>query len=268
VDYGLTGKSVIVTGASKGIGRAVAHAFLQEGANVALFARDEAELDRAVREGEQYAGTPLAVPGDVTKEEDRRRLVDATLGQFGSIDVLVNNAGGAGGFASFEELSLDDWRELFELNVYSVVGLTKLVLPHMRRAKSGRIINISSESAVQPDAEMPHYNASKAALNSITKSLSKAVGADGILVNAVAPAFIKTPALEALFEGIAGERKITLGEAEQWFLAQNRPNIVLKRAGTPEESAEVVLFLASAQASFVTGSVMRVDGGSVGTVSI
>lgn len=267
MDYGLTGKAVVVTGSSKGIGKAIAHAFIREGANVTFTARDEAELRRAAQEV-QGPGTALPVAGDITDAQHRETVVRATVERFGSLDVLVNNAGGIGAFASFEDLSLDDWRSLFELNVFSVVAMSKLVLPIMRAQRSGRIINISSESAVQPDAAMPHYNASKAALNSITKSLSKAVGRDGILVNSVAAAFIKTPLVEEMLANIGRERGISPAEAERWFLRENRPNIVLERAGTSEETAAAVLFLASSQASFITGSSVRVDGGSIATVGI
>ncbi|HTU68712.1 MAG TPA: glucose 1-dehydrogenase [Candidatus Baltobacteraceae bacterium] len=268
MDYGLKGRSVIVTGASKGIGRATGLAFAREGANVVLFARGAHEVERAAGDAKDLPGTALAIAGDVTKAEDRERLVKTTVDRFGGIDVLVNNAGSIGAFAPFEDLTLENWRALFELNLFSVVGLIQLVLPHMRKVRRGRIINISSESAVQPDPVMNHYNASKAALNNLTKSLSKAVGADGILVNAVAPAFIKTPLVEEMLANLAREHGTTPAQAEQAFLKENRPNIVLGRAGTSEESAEAVLFLASDQASFITGSVLRVDGGSVATVSI
>jgi 3-oxoacyl-[acyl-carrier protein] reductase len=266
VDLELRGKSVIVTGASKGIGRAIAYAFLREGANVALSARTQAELDRAVREGAALGGAPIAIVADVTREDDIRRIVDKTIAGFGSIDVLVNNAGSIGAFAPFEELTLEDWRRLFELNLFSVVALTRAVLPIMRAQRSGRIINISSESALQPDAAMAHYNASKAALNSLTKSLSKAVGEDGILVNTVSPAFIKTPLIDEMLAGIGRSRGIEVAAAEAAFLRESRPNIVLKRAGTPEEVASAVVFLASSRASFITGTNLRVDGGSVATV--
>jgi 3-oxoacyl-[acyl-carrier protein] reductase len=268
MDYGLLGKSVIVTGASRGIGKAIAAAFVSEGANVVISARTKAELDSAAAEMSAGPGQVIPIAGDVTQDAHRAALVDAANERFGGVHVLVNNAGTIGAFAGFEDLSLDDWRSVFELNVFAPVALTKLVLPFMRRQRFGRIINISSESGVQPDAAMSHYNASKGALNTLTKSLSKALGDDNILVNTVSPAFIKTPLVEDMLEGIARQHGTSIEQAEADFLENNRQNIVLKRAGTSEESAAAVLFLASAQASFITGANIRVDGGSIATVAI
>jgi 3-oxoacyl-[acyl-carrier protein] reductase len=268
MNYGLENKSVIVTGASKGIGKSIAAAFVAEGANVVLSARTESELNKSASEMRGGPGKVTTVAGDVTQEADRVALVETAKQRFGGLHVLVNNAGMIGAFVDFEHLSLDDWREVFELNVFAVVGLTKLVLPIMREQRWGRIINISSESGVQPDAAMTHYNASKGALNTLTKSLSKAVGADNILVNAVSPAFIKTPLVEEMLENIGRVKGVSATQAEADFLRENRPNIVLRRSGTSDESAGAVVFLASDQASFITGANIRVDGGSIASIAI
>ena len=268
MNMGLENKSVIVTGASKGIGKAVAAAFVVEGANVVMSARTESELSEAADELRGGPGKVVALAGDVTREEDRVALVDIANFRFGGVHVLVNNAGIIGAFADFENLSLDDWRAVFEVNVFAVVGLTKLVIPIMRKQRFGRIINISSESGVQPDAAMAHYNASKGALNTLTKSVSKAVGADNILVNTVSPAFIKTPLVEEMLENIARERGVSPSQAEADFLRESRPNLVLRRSGTPEESAGAVGFHASDQATFITGANIRVDGGSTASIAI
>ena len=187
--------------------------------------------------------------------------------RFGTIHVLVNNAGGVQAFASFNDhLTDDDWLAVLNLNLMSAVRSTRAVLPYMQQQKWGRIINISSESGTQPDAFMPHYNASKAAINNLTKSLSKAYGTDGILVNTVSPAFIMTPLVAEMMATVARERGVTPQEAHAQFLANNRPHIELRRPGRIEEVAAAAVFLASERASFITGTNLRVDGGSVASL--
>ncbi len=273
MDLGLEGKVVLVTGASKGIGRSIAAAFAREGCRVVINARNATELAKTAKEISAATTTTAkvqsevhAIAADVTKPDDASRLVAETVQRCGAIHVLVNNAGGVDQFAPFANVTDQQWLDVFNLNFLSAVRVTRAALPHMQKQKWGRIINISSESAVQPDALMPHYNASKAALNSLTKSLSKAYGQEGILVNTVSPAFIRTPLIDDFLGNIAREKKITPAEAEQQFLRENRPNIVLRRAGEPDETAGIVVFLASQQASFITGSNFRVDGGSVASV--
>jgi 3-oxoacyl-[acyl-carrier protein] reductase len=266
MELGLKGKVVVVTGSSKGIGRSIAAAFAHEGCQVVINGRHAKELEAAAAEMRGGQATVHTVVSDMTEAEGARRVVDETVARFGTIHVLVNNAGGAERFGSFEDLTDDEWIGAFNLNVLSAVRATRAALPPMQKQKWGRIINISSESGVQPDAMMPHYNASKSALNSFTKSLSKAYGKDNILVNTVSPAFIRTPLLEGLLEQQARARGITVDEAEKVLLREFRPNILLGRAGRADETAGIVVFLASEQASFITGSNYRVDGGSVASL--
>ncbi|MFY9691705.1 MAG: SDR family oxidoreductase [Candidatus Acidiferrales bacterium] len=269
MELGLKGKVVLVTGSSKGIGRSIAAAFVREGCQVVINARNAKELDATAAELRKDAaagGTVLAVASDVSQAHGAKRAVDETVARFGTIHVLVNNAGGVGRFGSFEDLTDDEWLDAFTFNVMSAVRATRAALPHMQKQKWGRVINISSESGVQPDAMMPHYNASKSAMNSLTKSLSKAYGKDNILVNTVSPAFIRTPLLEGMLQEQARARGITADEAEKVLLREFRPNILLGRAGKPDETAGIVVFLASDQANFITGSNFRVDGGSVASI--
>jgi NAD(P)-dependent dehydrogenase (short-subunit alcohol dehydrogenase family) len=267
MELGLKGKVVLVTGASQGIGKAIAEAFAAEGSKVALTARGADELQKAVREISERSGAEvISVAADASKADDNIRMVAEVVKRFGTVHVLVNNAGGVGAFAAFHDLTDENWLDIFNLNVMSAVRASRAVLPYMQKQKWGRIINISSESATQPDGFMPHYNASKAAMNNLTKSLSKAYATDGILVNTVSPAFIMTPLLSNVLQKMANEQGASLEEAIAHFLANNRPHIEVKRPGEPKEVASATVFLASEQASFITGTNLRVDGGSVASV--
>ena len=265
MNLGLEKRTALVTGASEGIGKAIALALLAEGARVAIVARRADGLKKLSGELAPFGDRALTIAADVTKEDDVARIVDETTSTLGPIDILVNNAG-TGTFKAFEELTLTDWRELFELNLFAVVAVTRAVIPAMRERHWGRIINVSSESGIQPDPIGTHYNASKGALNVLSKSLSKAYGGDNILINTISPAFIMTPLLEGMMEKLAKQRRVSRDEAVTLFLKEQRMHIELKRPGTPEECAAAVCFLASDQASFITGANLRVDGGSVATV--
>jgi NAD(P)-dependent dehydrogenase (short-subunit alcohol dehydrogenase family) len=266
MNLGLQEKVVLVTGASKGLGKAIAEAFAAEGSRVALTARNQRELEQIAQEIQQRDGQAIALAADLTNANAVNHLVAETIAHFGTVHVLVNNAGSIGRFAAFEELSDDDWANLFNVNFFSAVRITRAVLPAMRKQHWGRIINMASESGIQPDPEMPHYNTSKAAMINLTKSLSKAYAKDGILVNTISPAFIKTPLVEHMLADQAAIKRITVQQAEEEFLCHNRPHIELGRAGKPEEVAAAVVFLASEAASFITGANLRVDGGSVASV--
>ncbi len=269
MELGLNGKVVLITGSSKGIGFAIAQAFAREGCKVVLNGRHTADLDSAAAQIRNAGASPAAVhtvASDVAAPGGAERAVSETVSHFGTIHILVNNAGGIGRFAAFAELTDDEWLQVFQLNVMSAVRASRAAIPHMQRQKWGRIISISSESGTQPDALMPHYNASKAAVNLLTKSLSKAYGADGILVNCVSPALIRTPLVEEMFADQAKSSGVSVDEAERAFVRELRPNIVFGRAGRPAETAGIVVFLASEQASFITGSNYRVDGGSVASI--
>jgi NAD(P)-dependent dehydrogenase (short-subunit alcohol dehydrogenase family) len=267
MELGLKGKVAVVTGSSKGIGRSIAEAFAREGVQVVINSRNAKEVEAAAAEMRQSTGATVhAVASDVMTAEGARRPVEEAVKKFGTVHILVNNAGGTGRFGTFDELTDEEWMDTFKLNVLSAVRATRAALPPMQKQKWGRIINISSESGVQPDPIMPHYNASKSAVNSLTKSLSKAYGKDNILINTVSPAFIRTPLVDGFLAQAAKDRGVSIDEAEQIMLREFRPNILLGRAGRPEEMAGICVFLASEQATFITGSNYRVDGGSVASL--
>ena len=262
----LHNKVALITGSSKGIGKAIAIALAKTGCQVILTARDQKELSTAVQEIKNEGGKAISIASDLTKSKDVTKLIHQIITQFGTIDILVNNVGGVHEFVSFEDLSDEDWTNMLELNLLSNVRVTRAVLPYMQKQKWGRIINISSESGTQPDALIPHYNAAKAAITNLTKSLSKVYGKDGILINTVSPAFILTPQIEGILIEKAKERNISVEALLDDLFQTLRPNIQRQRPGQPEEVASAVVFLASEQASFITGTNLRVDGGSVASV--
>jgi 3-oxoacyl-[acyl-carrier protein] reductase len=265
MDLSLEGKIAIVTGASEGIGRGISDALVDEGCHVCICSRHEDEVQQAAKQlkdrGADADVRTLAVVADLTDEADRQKLVDETVRTFGTVDILVNNAGTVN-----DGQTLEDWKSLFELNLFAVVDLINKVVPHMQEKGWGRIINVSSENGEQPYPDMIPYSATKGALNNFSKGLSKQYAEDGILVNTVSPAFIETPLVDSMMEQAAEEQGITKEEAVQQFLENNRPNIELKRPGRIDEVGPLVAFLASDKASFINGANYRIDGGSVASV--
>lgn len=263
MDLGLKGKAVLVTGATGGLGFGIANAFAAEGCRLAICGRDQKRLDGAVAQLQVQASAVVAVKADMADPDDIHRFADRALAEYGHIDVLVNCVGGVEQLLPFEELTDDDWNQIWNLNVMSAVRMTRKLLPGMKAAGWGRIINLGSESGVQPDPYMPHYNAVKAAIINFSKSLSKAVAAQGILVNTLSPAMTRNDALSSFFKLRAEAEGISVEQAEQAMVAEMRPNMVLGRPGEPAEVGAAAVFLASAAASFIIGANLRVDGGSV-----
>ena len=264
----LSGKHAFVTGAGQGIGEAIARELHAQGARVTLVARTKAKLDTIAGElGERAFG----VAADVRKAKELSDALDAAQRRFGPVDIAVNNAGGiitsdGNIFRPFDKVSDGDWLGTFELNVLSAVRVSRALAPQMAERGWGRIINISSENGVQPDPVAVEYAAAKGALNAFTKALSKAYGSRGVLVNTVSPAFIDTPIVRSVLSQLPDAGTLDPDNLAQHFIASFRPNIVLGRAGTSEEVAAAVAFLASDASSFITGINLRVDGGSVATV--
>jgi len=242
----LKGKKAIVTGSSRGIGNAIARAFLQEGATVYGLSRKpaegQAELDSAAQAG---GGAFYWREADITREQDITTVVDAIIAEAGGIDVLVNNAGITRDGLIFR-MSTADWEDVLKANLTSAFLLSRTLARAMIRQRSGSIINISSVSGIMGNAGQVNYSASKAGLIGFSKSLAREVGSRGVRVNAIAPGFIETDMTKALGD-----------KAREAFLAQ----IPLGRVGTPADVASVAVFLASDAAAYITGQVIPVDGG-------
>ena len=258
MDLGLTGKKVLVTGASLGIGRAVAEEFAAEGADVAICARGRAALDDAVAALAKHGGDVLGVSADVTRLGDIERATTEVVDRFGRIDVLVNNAGDAWSGRTLDTTDEDQWQACFDVNLTSAVRFTRTVVPHMRRSGGGRIVFVNTVGAHAPIPGMVDYEAAKAALLCFAKSMANDLAADNILVNSVCPALITTPLWDRLADSMVEGGGGSDREAVFGALAQLNP---LKRYGTVEEVAGLVAFLASERATFITGVAYNVDGG-------
>lgn len=258
MDLGLKGKVALVTAASKGIGKAIAEEFAKEGASVSICARGPQDLATTAEELRRYGVPVVATPADVTKAEAISQVIEATLAQCGRIDILVNNAGG-GWLGHTVETSDEQWQYILDLNLQSAVRFTRGVVPGMRQQGGGRIINISTCYARTVFAPgMADYGAAKAGLLAFSRTMAMELAPENILVNAVCPGFIYSPLHDSLAESAVSLLGFSNAEEARQFL---RSFTLLKRIGQPEEVAAVVVFLASARASYVTGSIYDVDGG-------
>ncbi len=256
MELGLHGKSVFITGASKGIGRGIAEAFAAEGCGLTICARDAEALDEAARALRATGVEVVALPTDVTKLADLRRAVDQAMATFGRINVLVNNAG-EGWLGRSYDTTEDQWEYSIQLNLLSAVRLTRMVVPHMRTLSHGRIINIASVSGHTMAPGVADYQTTKAAMIAFSKSMSLDLAPDKILVNSVCPGPVRTPLWDRLADSAIGR----FGATREEVYANVGAQMPLGRHGTVEEVAAVVVFLASDRASFITGSAYDVDGG-------
>ena len=264
MDLGLKGKVVLITGASQGIGKAIALTLADEGCHLAICARRKEALDSSAKEIRAKGVEILAIQSDVTKLEDNKNFVSQAAKKFGRINILVNNAG-YGNASDPMELPEEVFRHHMDLMLFGPIQLCREVIPYMRKQGWGRIINISSIFGKQPGNQLD-YDSIKAALQMVTKDLSNYLAKDKILVNAVCPGPIRTPLWEgpgALAERLGQQLGMSAPEVMKWFAQQNIP---LGHHSDPEDIANLVAFLASDKAKFITGQAINVDGGMVKAV--
>ncbi len=259
MNLGITGKTAIVAAASKGLGKAAALGLAREGANLAICARGEAALLKTAKEiRSATSARVLPIVADATNPENIQKLVKRTADEFRRIDILVTNAGGppSGLFSNFND---KDWQDAMNLNLLSTVRLCREVIPYMRKAGGGRIVNIVSVAAKQPIEGLILSNSIRAAVIGLAKTLSNELATDNILVNNICPGWILTDRLAS----VVRKRAEAQGKTYENVLADITTNIPLGRCGTPEEVANLIVFLASERASYITGATIQVDGGLV-----
>ena len=266
MDLGLKGKCALVTGSTKGIGEAIARVLALEGATVIVHGRNREKAESVASSIIAKGGQAHVAIGDLTLDNAVEELLTEAEAIAGAIDILVNNAGGSGEVKeSWDNTQPASWSSSYDRNVLAALRVTTRVLPKMRKAKWGRIINISSLAATMPPPTGPDYSACKAAMNAMTASLAKAVAADGITVNAVSPGTIRSSTLEDRFRRVARERG--LGDADTPWEHIERvilpifAQVPVGRVGQLDEIAHAVAFLASQAAGYITGINLRIDGG-------
>ncbi|MCM6761587.1 SDR family oxidoreductase [Rathayibacter sp. ZW T2_19] len=266
MDLGITGRTALVTGADSGIGLATATLLLAEGATVVVSDRDQEKLDAAAAGLNAPEGRLHAFAADVTSIEELAALHARVAEAVGEIDILVQSAGVTGAQGLFHEIDDEGWTSTLETDLLGPVRLVREFLPDLRSGGWGRLVLVASEDAVQPyDDELP-YCAAKAGVLALAKGLSRSYALEGLLVNAVSPAFIRSPMTDAMMQKRADQRGTSTEEAITSFLDEERPYMELKRRGETDEVAAVIAFLCSDRASFVNGSNYRVDSGSVATI--
>jgi 3-oxoacyl-[acyl-carrier protein] reductase len=257
MDFGISGKIAIVAAASQGLGKASAQALAKEGVKVAILSRRQDELNKVAAE----IGAAMGIACNLSSAEDIEAAVAKVKAELGPVSILVNNCGGPPA-GTFDSISAAQWDESYQQVFLSALRLTRAVLPMMRAAKWGRIVNIVSSSVEQPIPGLIISNAFRPALAGWAKTLASEVAADNILVNCCAPGRILTARTATLDKAAADKT----GRPIEQIAAERVIAVPLKRYGTPEEFGNTVAFLASDRASYITGSVIRVDGGAVSCI--
>jgi 3-oxoacyl-[acyl-carrier protein] reductase len=262
MELGLHGKVALVTASSRGIGKAIAMALSNEGCDVAICARGEEGLQKTASEIRDATGRQVSsIVADVSQASDIKRLIDTTLDQFNHVDILVCNAGGPPP-GQFMDMREESWDQALEQNLKSVIRLCRALIPGMKERSWGRIITITSTSVFEPLPNLILSNVTRAAVNNLVHSLARELAPYGILVNNVMPGSILTQRTYQLRR----EQAEKTGESVETLVQKSAQDIPIGRLGTPEELANLVVFLASEKASYITGESLAVDGGSMRSV--
>jgi NAD(P)-dependent dehydrogenase (short-subunit alcohol dehydrogenase family) len=259
MDLDLTARLALVSGSTAGIGHAIAEALAREGARVIVNGRSQKSVDEAIATLKSATGGEiLGFAGDL----GTAAAADEVARRYPNVEIVVNNLGIFEARA-FEDIADADWRRFFEINVLSGVRLARLYLPAMKRRNWGRIIFISSESAVQIPAEMIHYGMTKTAQLAVARGLAESVAGTGITVNSVLPGPTKSRGVEEFVESLAKSTGQAFDEYQTEFFAKVRPTSLIKRFASPAEVASLVAYVASPLASATTGAALRADGGVI-----
>jgi NAD(P)-dependent dehydrogenase (short-subunit alcohol dehydrogenase family) len=256
----LTGTKAIVTGSTAGIGFAIARGLAESGAEVIINGRSGERVDRAI--AKLRLRVPQAALGGVAADLSTPEGVDGFILEAGEADILVNNLG-IFEPKPFAAITDDDWRRFFDTNVMSGIRLSRHYLPRMVKRGWGRLVFISSESGLNIPAEMIHYGMTKTAQLAISRGLAESVAGSGVTVNAVLPGPTRSEGVADFFGKMAKEQGMSQEEMEKQFIAQHRPSSIIRRLATPEEVANMVVYVCSKEASATTGAALRVDGGVV-----
>tara|TARA_B100001013_G_scaffold324662_1_gene236278 strand:- start:135 stop:920 length:786 start_codon:yes stop_codon:yes gene_type:complete len=255
IDVSLKEKRAVVTGASLGIGAASVKLLAEHGADVSFCARNESAVDELVKHKVRGSGLIKGFIADMGEAESTQSFIEQILAE-GPIDILINNVG-ASPSRNFLYMTDADWQSLHELNLLSAVRCTRAFLPHMREKKWGRVIMVASSAGKYPNAALIDYGATKAAMISISKSLAKKYGADGVLINSVLPGLIHT----SMWDRAAKEIAEATGNTAESIIENNGRGVPVGRYGTAEEVASLILFLCSNASSYISGTSIEVDGG-------
>lgn len=261
MNFNLEGKTAIIGGSSKGLGKACAVALAREGANIVLLARGEGTLMQTKKEIEAFGVEVLALPVNMASEEDNQRVIEETIQKFGRIDILVNNSGGPKP-GTFRDISEDDLDEAYNSVLKYNIRMIKLCLPHMEKNGWGRIVNITSVTVKEPAPNMVLSNIFRSAVVSFGKTISKEIMGKGITINNIAPGYFKTDRVTQLMKVRSEAEGISVEEYEQKTIG----DFPHKRYMDPQELGDLVCFLCSENAKSINGTTIQIDGGVINSL--